>query len=91
MSVITQHVQDNQRIRPRQTGFVKGKSYLTDLMLEVNPLVDEGKTVVILYLDFSKAFNMISHSILLENLIVHGLDRCTFYWMGWIDGLKPIA
>ncbi|GAB0209809.1 hypothetical protein GRJ2_003446600 [Grus japonensis] len=38
-------------------------------------------------LDFSKAFDTVSHSILLEKLAAHGLDRCTLCWVkNWMDG-----
>ncbi|KAK4811064.1 hypothetical protein QYF61_016350 [Mycteria americana] len=47
----------------------------------VTRLVDEGKAVDVVYLDFSKAFDTISHSILLENLAAHGLDGCTLHWL----------
>ena len=52
---------------------------------KVTHLVDEGKAVDVVYLDFSKAFDTISHSILLEKLAAHGLDRCTLRWLktGW--------
>ncbi|KAK4811345.1 hypothetical protein QYF61_027574 [Mycteria americana] len=42
--------------------------------------MDEGKAVDVVYLDFSKAFDTISHSILLEKLAAHGLDGRTLCW-----------
>ncbi|KAJ7408312.1 rna-directed dna polymerase from mobile element jockey-like [Pitangus sulphuratus] len=48
LSTITQHVQDNQGIRPSQPGFVKGRSCLTNLISfydKVTCLVDEGRAV----------------------------------------------
>jgi len=43
----------------------------------VTRLVDEGKAVDAVYLDFSKAFDMVSHSILLGKVAARGLDRYT--------------
>ncbi|NXH28869.1 RTJK polymerase, partial [Myiagra hebetior] len=38
-------------------------------------------------LDFSKAFDTVSHSTLLEKLAAHALDRCSFHWVkNWLDG-----
>lgn len=50
-------------IRPSQQGFGKGNFYI-----QVNHLVDEGKAVDVVCPDFSKAFDAISQSILLEKL-----------------------
>ncbi|KAJ7419001.1 rna-directed dna polymerase from mobile element jockey-like [Willisornis vidua] len=43
-------------------------------------LVDEEKVVDFVCLDFSEAFDIIVHSMLLEKLAAHGLDRCTVHW-----------
>ena len=49
--------------------------------------MDAGKAVHVVYLDLSKAFDSISHSILLEKLAAHGLDRDTHSWVkNWLDG-----
>ncbi|KAK4819100.1 hypothetical protein QYF61_025359 [Mycteria americana] len=90
LSAITQHVENNQGIKPSQHGFRKGRSSLTNLISfydKVTRLVDEGKAVDVVYLDFSKAFDRVSHSILLEKLAAHGLDGCTLRWVrNWLDG-----
>ena len=89
LSAILWHVQNNQVIRPRQHGFMKGRSCLTNPIFygKTTCLVDEGKAVHVVYLDFSKAFDTVSHSILLEKLAARGLDRCTLRWVkNWLDG-----
>lgn len=83
------HIQDNQGIRPNQHRFLKSRSCLTNLMSlhdKVTSLVDERKAVNVVHLDFRKAFDTVSHSIL-EKLSAHDLDRFTFHWMkNWPDG-----
>jgi len=82
--------QDNQGVRPSQHGFMKGRSCLTNLMHfhdQVTHLVDEGKAVDIIYLEFRKAFDTVPHSILLEKLAARGLDGCTHHWIkNWLNG-----
>ncbi|KAK4831137.1 LOW QUALITY PROTEIN: hypothetical protein QYF61_015440 [Mycteria americana] len=90
LSAITWDVENDQGIKPSQHGFRKGRSCLTNLISfydKVTRLVDEGKAVDVVYLDFSKAFDTVSHSILLEKLAAHGLDGCTLRWVkNWLDG-----
>jgi len=89
-SALPGHVKDNQGIRPSQHGCMKGKSFLTNLISfydQVTHLVDEGEVVDVIYLDFSKAFDTVPHSILLEKLHAHGLDGCTLHWIkNWLNG-----
>ena len=75
-----QRIQDNQVIRPSQHGFMKGRSCLANLISFYNRascLLDEGKAMDVVYLDFSKVFDTISHSILLAKLAACGLDGHT--------------
>jgi len=84
VSALTGHAKDNQGIRPSQHPFMKGRSCLVNLISfydKVTCLVDEGKAVDDVYLDFSKAFDSAPHSILLEKLAAHVLDGCTLCWV----------
>ncbi|CAM4571986.1 unnamed protein product [Caretta caretta] len=81
---ILKHLEERKVIRNSQHGFTKGRSCLTNLIAfydEITGSVDEGKAVDVLYLDFSKAFDTVSHSILVSKLRKHGLDECTIRWL----------
>ncbi|CAM4526529.1 unnamed protein product [Caretta caretta] len=86
---ILKHLEERKVIRNSQHGFTKGKPCLTNLIAfyeEITGSVDMGKLVDIIYLDFSKAFDMISHSILASTLKKHGLDEWTMRWIeSWLD------
>ncbi|KAK4816398.1 hypothetical protein QYF61_016715 [Mycteria americana] len=72
LSALNRHVQANEGIRPSQHGFMK-QTNLISFYNQVTCLVDEGKSVDVIYLDFNKAFNTVFHSTLLEELAAHGL------------------
>ncbi|CAM5098986.1 unnamed protein product [Eretmochelys imbricata] len=86
---ILKHLEERKVIRNSQHGFIKGKSCLTNLIAfydEITGSVDEGKAVDVLFLDFSKAFDTVSHSILASKLKKYGLDEWTIRWIGsWLD------
>ncbi|CAM5110340.1 unnamed protein product [Eretmochelys imbricata] len=86
---ILMHLHEREVIRNSQHGFTKGRSCLTNLIAfyhEITGSVDEGKAVDVLFLDFSKAFDTVSHSILVSKLRKYGLDECTIRWVeSWLD------
>jgi len=49
--------------------------------------VDEGRAVDVVYLDFNKAFDTVSHNILLGKLRKCGLDEWSVKWIeNWMNG-----
>ncbi|CAM4662368.1 unnamed protein product [Lepidochelys kempii] len=85
---ILKHFEERKVIRNSQHGFTKGKSCLTNLIAfydEITGSADEGKAVDMLFLDFSKAFDTVSHSILASKL-KYGMDEWTIRWIeSWLD------
>ena len=75
---IMKQVEEKKVIRSSQHGFTKGKSCFTSLIAFYDGMigwVDEGRAVDVVYLDFSKYFDTVSHNILLGKLRKCGLDE----------------
>ncbi|KAJ7415423.1 RNA-directed DNA polymerase from mobile element jockey-like protein [Willisornis vidua] len=60
-----------------QHGLTKGKGLtnLRNFCGEVTGLVDERRAVHIVHLDFHKAFGTVLHKILINQLLIHELDK----------------
>jgi len=90
LEVFIKQVEEKKVIRSSQHGFTMGKSCLTNLIASsdgVTGWVDEGRAVDVVYLDFSKAFDTVSHNILLGKLRKCGLDEWSARWIeNWLNG-----
>jgi len=88
LEVINKQMEKKKVIRSSQHGFTKGKSCLTNLIAFYDGItgwVDEGRAMDVVYLDFSKVLDTVSHKILLGKLRKCGLDewivRCIETWL----------
>ncbi|NXU46786.1 YTX2 protein, partial [Drymodes brunneopygia] len=83
LGTISRHIKDEGVIKSSQHGFTKGKSCLTNLIAfyeEITRWIDDGRAVDVVYLDFSKAFDTVSHSILVDKLIKYGFGDQVVGW-----------
>ena len=81
---ILDHVTVNCLLSPTQHGFTVGKSCITQLLTAANywtSSLESGNSVDILYFDFTKAFDLVSHSRLLEKLEAHGITGKVLTWL----------
>ena len=89
---ITRHVETNGLISDAQHGFRSGRSPQTNLIEFMNVTtkwLDEGKAFDIIYLDFSKAFDVVCHRRLTEKLKRVGIDGKLLKWLSnWLSGRR---
>lgn len=78
-----------------QHGFIKGKSTVTNLLLfstEVASAFDNNQQVDAVYLDFSKAFDSVSHIKLLSKLKLFGIRGPLLLWFkSYLTNRKQIV
>ena len=53
---------------------------LITLVDKVTEALDNGDYVVGVFLDFSKAFDTVDHSILLDNMFIYGVRNLALEW-----------
>ncbi|KAK4826732.1 hypothetical protein QYF61_010985 [Mycteria americana] len=90
LETISMLMNDTKIIRSSEHGFIKGKSCLTNLINfydEMTGLVDERRVVGIVYPDFSKAFDTVSHKNLRHKLLMYRMDKQRVRWTEkWLNG-----
>ena len=81
---IVQHLESQLLIKNTQHGFRKGRSCLTNLLEfldKVTGCVDSGDNVDVIFLDFAKAFDKVSHVKLVSKLKAHGIEGNILDWI----------
>ena len=78
------HLLENNLLSSAQHGFVKGRSTCTNLFDAVNDwtlTVQNKKAVTIAYIDFSRAFDTVSHNKLFSRLYSYGIRGLVLEWI----------
>lgn len=80
---LVDHLQINNLFDEQQHGFRKGKSVTSALFEFTEAIIDsidKGDKVVGIFMDLSKAFDSISHEILLNKLNTLGIPKISLNW-----------
>ncbi|RMC20264.1 hypothetical protein DUI87_01110 [Hirundo rustica rustica] len=78
LGAIEKHLKDNTVIGHSQHGFIRGKSCLSNIISsndKVTHIVDQGKRFDEIFLNFSKAFDIVPNSNLLDKMSSTQLDK----------------
>uniref|UniRef100_A0A493TQ48 Reverse transcriptase domain-containing protein n=1 Tax=Anas platyrhynchos platyrhynchos TaxID=8840 RepID=A0A493TQ48_ANAPP len=90
LEVLEVHLGDNAVIGPSQHGFMRSRSCLTNLNSfydKITHLGDQGKPADVIFLDLSKAFDTVSHRILLDKMSSIQLNKDIIRWVSnWLTG-----
>ena len=91
-SAILAFLVTNKLISQQQHGFVRGRSCQTNMLLcleKWTDLVDSGKSIDVAYFDYAKAFDKVSHRLLLIKLRAYGIDGKLLAWLAaWLENRK---
>ena len=89
---ITSHLDRYDLLNDTQHGFMRGRSCLTNLltyMEGVTRILDKGKNIDIIYLDFAKAFDKVPHHRLIGKVASMGVEGRVKGWIQqWLEGRK---
>ena len=89
---ILEHLAENNILSDKQHGFREGRSCLTNL-LEImeswTEILDEDDGIDVAYLDFRKAFDLVSHRHLIYKMSKYGITDQTLNWFAAFLSDRP--
>ena len=71
----------NSLVTPQQHGFVRGRSYQTNILLCLERWTASLDSVDVAYFDYSKAFDKVAHRLLVHKLKAYGIDGRLLAWL----------
>ena len=87
-SILRDHIMcfmdENKVLSDHQHGFCSGRSCVTQLISVLNTwtsMIEEEGGVDVAYLDFSKAFDSVSHQQLIKKVKAHGIQGKLLSWI----------
>ena len=83
-SHLVTHLEKNNFFNPNQHGFRAGRSCLSQLLEHfdsVLSIVESGANADVIYLDYSKAFDKVDFSIVLDKLMDMGVNGKVYDWI----------
>ena len=83
-SAILSFLTRNRLITPQQHGFVRGRSCQTNILLCLErwtASLDSGNSIDVAYFDYSKAFDKVSHRLLMVKIKAYGIDGLLLAWI----------
>jgi len=87
--LLVHHLESKQLITNSWHGFHQGRSCLTNILEfldKATGCIDAGDSVDVIFLDFAKAFDKVSHKRLLLKLKAHGIEGKLYYWIAeWLS------
>ena len=84
MAQLVEYLELNNLLSANLFGFLKGRSAEDQLLVtyaDIADSVDQGLVVDIIFLDFSKAFDVVSHFVILEKLQKLGIGGNLLIWI----------
>ena len=82
---VMDYLKKNKLLSPKQFGFLSGRSTTLQLLQVLDKwtsILDRGGAIDVIYFDFMKAFDKVSHGRLLQKLRSYGINGKLHSWIG---------